>query len=116
MNGKRKIDLEKLVECRTCHKMFDPKAKKKIRGGFINECPTCSIEDSETKYLGRLGGPHKGAMIEIFRSNLKTVKSVLRVEAARGPTANLSLSNCANTQIREAEKESGELWKEKKED
>jgi len=77
--------------CRTCGEMFDPEGK--LPGGYTDQCNQCSAADRETRYVGRAGAVHKGANIEIFRTNLVTVKAVLRRESVVGPTANLSLGN-----------------------
>jgi len=73
-----------------------------MKGGFIDECQRCSRDDRNRMYLGRLGGPNKGAMIEIYRENLATVRSVLKMESRRGFAPNLNISNVANQQIRDA--------------
>jgi len=97
--------MAKLVVCRSCGKRFDPDIKKKVRGGYVDQCAPCATDDRKGMYLGRLGGPNKGASVEIFRENLAFVRQVLNAEKNRGPTANLIISNVANEQIRQAKKE-----------
>ena len=89
------------MKCRSCGKQFNPSIKKQIRGGYINQCAPCSKGDREGMYLGRLGGPNKGASIEVFRTNLPFVRQVLKVESSRGPTANLIITNPANQMVRD---------------
>jgi len=95
--------LSKLIKCMSCGESFDPKGK--MRGGYYNQCNTCSEEDRDTMYLGRPGKTSKGANIEIFRENLEFYKEVLKVEGKRGPTANLIIGNVANEMVRQGEKD-----------
>ena len=85
--------MPQLIRCRTCGKEFDPSFKRKIRGGYFNECIECSSEDRKTMYVGRPGATHKGSNIEIFRENLETVRTQIKRESAVGFTANLGLSS-----------------------
>lgn len=103
--GIKMVREAKKIKCRTCGKEFDPKTKRKMRGGFIDQCVKCSKEDRSEMYLGRPGATNKGANIEIYRKDLKFVKSVLNAEKARGPTANLIISNPANQLVRDGKKE-----------
>ena len=82
-----------LVECRTCGKLFDPNAKKQLKGGYIDECPKCGWNDRQAMYLGRAGGPHKSANIEIYRDNLAFYRAVLRREAGAGMNPNLGIAS-----------------------
>jgi len=81
-----------LKTCRTCGREFDSETKKKMRGGFVDQCVRCSKGDVEM-YLGRPGASNKGGDIIIFRENLKFVKSILNREKASGFNANLILSS-----------------------
>ena len=84
--------MEDLIRCRTCGKEFDPRTKRKMRGGFIDQCIKCSKGDV-AMYLGRPGKSNKGGDIEIFRENLKFVKSILTKEKGAGFNANLIISS-----------------------
>lgn len=87
-----------LIECRDCGKMFDPVvAKRHYSGGYYNQCASCAKGggDAETKYLGRPGATNKGGDIEIFRSNLASVRQQLQHEGRIGFTANINLGNPA---------------------
>lgn len=80
--------------CRDCGKEFDPTTKQ-YKGGYIDQCSSCSREsgDAESRYVGRPGALNKSAAIDIYRSNLKFVRSVLRREGAVGFNANLGISS-----------------------
>jgi hypothetical protein len=90
-----------MVTCRDCGKEFDPDIKKKsYKGGYFNQCLVCSIGsgDADQKYLGRPGATAKGANIEIFRTHLEMVRSVIKQEGRVGFTANLGLNSLVGTQ------------------
>ena len=88
------------MKCRTCGKEFDPRFKKKIRGGFIDQCIKCSTEDRQKMYLGRMG--EKCETMEVHRKNLPFVRTQLKLEAGRGPHPNINLSNPANRLVRDS--------------
>lgn len=83
-----------LKVCRDCGEVFDP-AKKQYKGGYIDQCSSCSreSEDADIKYVGRPGALNKSAAIDIYRANLKFVRSTLRRELACGFNANLAFSS-----------------------
>lgn len=78
--------------CRDCGEEF---SRKNYKGGYIDQCDECSraTGDATKKYLGRPGDVSKSANIEIFRSNLPFVRSVINRERAVGFNANLGLSS-----------------------
>lgn len=88
-----------LIRCRDCGKKFDP-AKKRliIKAGYVNQCAQCSARtgDVNQKYLGRPGSLNKSASINIFRTDLATVRNTLRRESAIGRNANIDLSSAVN--------------------
>lgn len=85
--------------CRDCGKKF---SHKNYKGGYIDQCDECSrvTGDAEQKYLGRPGDTNKSANIEVFRSNLEFVRSVLNRERAVGFNANLGLSSPKNPRLK----------------
>lgn len=89
--------------CRSCGKEFDPKIKRKMRGGFYDQCVKCSTTDRKKMYVGRMG--EKCESMEVFRENLPTVQAQLKLEGARGPHPNLNLSSPVNQLVRDGEKE-----------
>jgi hypothetical protein len=89
------------ITCRDCGRSFDPDVKARThKGGYRNQCLSCSVAsgDADQKYLGRPGATAKGANIEIFRTNLETVKAVIQQEGRVGFTANLGLGSPAAVQ------------------
>lgn len=80
--------------CRDCETEFDP-AKKSYRGGFIDQCSSCSRAsgDAEQRYLGKPGLTNKDASIEIFRTDLARVRATINRENRIGFTANLPISS-----------------------
>jgi len=82
-------------ECKECGTVFDP--KKKLRSGYINVCDKCTHSDVQ-RYLGRMdcGGKGKASTIEIFRTNLITVRAILRMESSRGFSPNLRMNSPAS--------------------
>lgn len=86
--------MTKLIKCRDCGEKFDP--HKKVKRGYIDQCNKCSKKDIE-KYLGRPGATSKGANIEIFRTNLKFVRSILNKERGTGFGASLIFTPKGNS-------------------
>ena len=83
-------------ECKECGTVFDP--KKKLRSGYINVCDKCTHSSDVPRYLGRMdcGGKGKASTIEIFRTNLITVRAILRMESSRGFSPNLRMNSPAS--------------------
>jgi predicted nucleic acid-binding Zn ribbon protein len=91
---------DQLTVCRDCGEEFDPRGK--IKRGYIDQCNQCSAGDVP-KYLGRPGATAKGANIEIFRTNLKSVGAVINKERASGFSASLSFANGLELELTDRE-------------
>ena len=106
-----------MTTCRTCGEDFNPKFKRKSLGGYIDECNDCAHTsgDAQTKYVGRPGLTNKDASVEIFRSNLQTVRAQLRRESAIGFGPNLGIGHPVAVQAVEDSKESKKDFKHLKE-
>jgi len=102
-----------------CGKKYIP--AKKVYGGYVYECDSCSFvtqqEDIDwkagrtDKYVGRMSEKSNEGII-IFRNDIAAHKLQLRLESSRGMAPNLNITSPVGALVRQQEDENKSMEKE----
>lgn len=102
-----------------CERKFVP--AKKIYGGLIHMCDQCVFEAGEEQIDQKVGRTDRyvGKMTEkgnegiiIFRTDIASHKTQLKLEARRGMSPNIMITSPINELVRQQEREGRSMEKE----